>query len=511
MYDIIRTPDIITAYVQDGTVNDVSVITDISSGEMSVKVTAQHSEPRYAVLRWIFRTEGEVRLLGDAWERSYGDLAWRGIEPDRAMPWYFMLDCADGVFGFGVKVRPHAICHWLFDSDGISLVLDLRCGGVGVRLNGRVLEAATVVFREYGRLDVFDAACDFCGIMSPECLTVDEPIYGANNWYYAYGNSSHDDIISDSRYISKLTAGLKNRPYMVIDDGWEPNFVCGPWDKGNERFPDMKRLMSEMAECGVKPGLWFRPLTDANERFDDSHYLRGQKGTLDPTHPDVLAYTAENVERFREWGCRLLKHDFSSFDTTGIWGKDTCRRFVPEQADWYFYDRTVTTAEALLKFYETISCAAGDMLILGCNCVNHLCVGYVHLNRIGDDTSGRQWERSRFMGINTLAFRLPQHHRFFEVDADCVGVTSDIPWELNRHWLELVAQSGTPFFVSCRQRDITPEMESDLRKAMISASQQTDIMRPVDWKYNSTPHIWLKNGEKLEFSWSEGTGAFDMP
>ena len=38
-------------------------------------------------------------------------------------------------------------------------------------------------------------------------------------------------------------------------------------------------------------------------------------------------------------------------------------------------------------------------------------------NRTGDDTSGRIWERTRRMGVNTLAFRLPQHNAFYHIDA----------------------------------------------------------------------------------------------
>ncbi len=511
MYNIIKNPDIVRTFVENESEQDVRVTTEVVNRELVVSVTADRAEPRYVILRWLHQTQGKVQVLGDAWERSYGDLSWKGIEPDRVMPWYFLLEGDAGVFGFGVKVRPRAMCHWLFDAEGVSLVLDLRCGGVGVQLNGRTLEAATIVYRAYGSMDAFDAACDFCSVMSPAPLTIKEPVYGANNWYYAYGNSSYEDIISDSRYIAKLTEGLSNRPYMVIDDGWEPYRVCGPWYKGNERFPDMKQLMQDMKACGVKPGIWFRPLTDANECFEECHFLRGQKGTLDPTHPDVLANIAESVSRFCEWGCQLLKHDFSSCDTTSVWGKDTYRRFVPEQDTWSFHNRNVTTAEALLTLYETIYRSAGDMVVLGCNCVNHLCVGYVHLNRIGDDTSGRQWERTRFMGVNALAFRLPQHRRFFEADADCVGVTAEIPWELNRRWLDLLATSGTPLFVSCKQQDITPEMEEDLRQAMIVASQQQDQLRPLDWQYNSTPKRWLRNGQEITYCWSEDTGSFDLP
>ena len=32
-----------------------------------------------------------MKILGDHWERGYGDLAWRGIEPERIMPWYMLV------------------------------------------------------------------------------------------------------------------------------------------------------------------------------------------------------------------------------------------------------------------------------------------------------------------------------------------------------------------------------------------------------------------------------------
>ena len=47
-------------------------------------------------------------------------------------------------------------------------------------------------------------------------------------------------------------------------------------------------------------------------------------------------------------------------------------------------------------------------------------------------TSGVEWERTRNMGVNTLAFRLPQHRAFFDMDADCVGITGKIDWNKNR-------------------------------------------------------------------------------
>ncbi|MBQ4048127.1 MAG: hypothetical protein IJC93_07145 [Clostridia bacterium] len=510
MYSVLKTPDAIRVICQDPTQNDVSVDFTPAPGALKVSVTAKTAEPRFVLLRWNYRVDGPVRILGDAWERSYGTLAWRGIEPERILPWYFLMDSPDGVFAFGVAVRPSAMCHWLCDREGITLVLDVRCGNAGVVLDGRTLEAATILYRAYGDREAFDAADDFCAAMSPSPLAIPAPVYGANNWYYAYGKSSHVEILSDSAYISRLAGGLSNRPYMVADDGWQPNGCCGPWDRGNERFPDMPRLIREMKETGVKPGLWIRPLHDASEKFTAEHKVRGEARTLDPTHPDVLADVEATLRRLSDWGCEIVKHDFSSFDTTGLWGKDAFRRFAPERTSWHFYDRTVTTAEALVTLYSRILAAAGDMVIIGCNCVNHLTAGLAHLNRTGDDTSGRDWERTRFMGVNTLAFRLPQHRHFFEIDADCVGITASVPWAKNRLWLDLLAKSSTPLFLSCKQSDITPAMEADIATALALAAEQKDSLRPLDWMETSTPAKWSYNGETIEYAWSDDFGAFEL-
>ncbi len=43
------------------------------------------------VLRWRLDTSEDARILGDAWERGYGDLQWRTLQPDRALPWYALV------------------------------------------------------------------------------------------------------------------------------------------------------------------------------------------------------------------------------------------------------------------------------------------------------------------------------------------------------------------------------------------------------------------------------------
>ena len=101
-----------------------------------------------------------------------------------------------------------------------------------------------------------------------------------------------------------------------------------------------------------------------------------------------------------------------------------------------------TTAEVIADLYQAIRTAAGDALVIGCNTVSHLSAGVFEICRVGDDTSGREWARTRKMGVNTLAFRGAQHGAFYVADPDCVGVTTAIPWAQNRQWLDLLAEAG---------------------------------------------------------------------
>lgn len=64
------------------------------------------------------------------------------------------------------------------------------------------------------------------------------PVYGSNNWYYDYGDSSEKEILQDTEYLMELTREAKNPPYMVSDDCWQEHnrlneYNGGPWRKGN--------------------------------------------------------------------------------------------------------------------------------------------------------------------------------------------------------------------------------------------------------------------------------------
>lgn len=496
--------------------DDINVKLNQDNEHLAIFLTAQTSKVKWIKLRWNnLSWDKNVRFLGDAWERGYGDMEWKGMNPNRFMPWYFCAKSEAKSICYGVKVRPSAMCFWQVDSLGMTLFLDVRCGGSGVNLKGRVIKLADVIACEMRDCTSFEAMQEFCGQMCEDPILPKYPVYGSNNWYYAYGKSSESEILDDCDYILNLTKDIENKPYMVIDDCWQEHhrlneYNGGPWTKGNEKFPDMKALAEKLVQKGVRPGIWVRLLLNEDENIKNEWRL-SHNNCIDPTNPEALNYIKEDIKRICNWGYTLIKHDFSTFDLFGKWGFQMSPLVTDD--GWHFYDDSLTSAEVVKLLYKAILDASveasnGEALILGCNTIGHLGAGYMHINRTGDDTSGVIWERTRFMGVNTLAFRLPQHGKFYEIDADCVGIDGGISWSMNKQWADVLAQSGTPLFISVRPNILDETEKQELHEILKVASKQEHHVIPVDWEETTCPEHWQDKDHDIDckYQWFEETG-----
>jgi alpha-galactosidase len=500
----------------DYNLDDINVNLNQDNEHLAIFLTAQTSKVKWIKLRWNnLSWDKNVRFLGDAWERGYGDMEWKGMNPNRFMPWYFCAKSEAKSVCYGVKVRPSAMCFWQVDSLGMTLFLDVRCGGSGVNLKGRVIKLADVIACEMRDCTSFEAMQEFCGQMCEDPILPKYPVYGSNNWYYAYGKSSESEILADCDYILNLTKDIENKPYMVIDDCWQEHhrlneYNGGPWTKGNEKFPDMKALADKLVQKGVRPGIWVRLLLNEDENIKNEWRL-SHNNCIDPTNPEALNYIKEDIKRICNWGYTLIKHDFSTFDLFGKWGFQMSPLVTDD--GWHFYDDSLTSAEVVKLLYKAILDASveasnGEALILGCNTIGHLGAGYMHINRTGDDTSGVIWERTRFMGVNTLAFRLPQHGKFYEIDADCVGIDGGISWSMNKQWADVLAQSGTPLFISVRPNILDETEKQELHEILKVASKQEHHVIPVDWEETTCPEHWQDKDHDIDckYQWFEETG-----
>lgn len=490
---------------------DITVTTIPSAGVLRVSLASATTAVKRIRLRWRGALQPVQTILGDAWERAYGDLEWRGWVADRVMPWYFATYDGSLTHGYGVRTGPKAMCFWQCDPEGITLWADVRSGAAGVELKGRTLDVCEAVARAgHAGETSFAAIHAFCRTMCPSPRLPPAPLYGSNDWYWAYGKNSAASVRADAEHVVELSPNGANRPFAVIDDGWQPargsdKTGVGLWDRGNEKFPDLAALAGDVKRIGARPGIWIRPLlapTDA----PDALRLPRDRTYLDPSLDETRAKVRADIARLHEMGYELIKHDYTTFDIFGRWGFQMGAAITRD--GWTFAaGPTRTNAEVIDDLYRTMREAAETSLVIGCNTVSHLSAGRFEICRIGDDTSGTEWARTRKMGVNTLAFRGAQHNAFYVADADCVGVTNAVPWTLTRQWLDLLARSGTMLFTSLAPDALGTQQRADLKFAFAFAAEAQPLGEPLDWRQSVYPSRWKLRGREQRFDWVADDGA----
>jgi alpha-galactosidase len=518
--DVLRAPDFVTArhamtdvrsLTRSGTrwsAGRTLVTTEPSHAAQGLQVVVTvDAEPglTFLHLRWEGKTSELILSRGDAWERSYADLEWRYTAPDRPMPWYFLTTDGTTVAAYGVLTGPASLCFWQRDTGGISLTIDLRNGGDAADISGRQLRACTVVSMRGGAgTPVHAVDAQFCRLMCPTPRLPKEPIFGSNDWNYAYGKNTAAGILRDADLVASLAGrSSRYRPYTVIDDGYQDA----------SRFPDMSSLAQEIRKRSVKPGIWIRPLRA--RRVGKPQLLlpaarfggHDEGPAFDPTIPEALAMIEESVRTPVHWGYELIKHDFSTWELFGRWGFQMGASVT--SPGWSFHDRSRTNAEIVGDLYRSIRKAAGEStVILGCNTVSHIAAGLFESQRISDDTSGRAWERTRRYGVNGLSHRLAQHNTFYYADPDIVAITPKVPWEFTQQWLDLVARSGTSLFIAPDPAAINEESRRALREAF-TLVQQSGGGYPDEPTASLAPNGWHFQSPRISkvYDWVGKTGA----
>lgn len=522
--DVVRPPDLVVVHLADRIVTltrerdgrfvaerGVVVSTTPVVRSLQVKLSSPAEAVKRIMLRWHGSHADAKLILGDAWERGYGDLEWRSWVPDRVMPWYAATHDGVRTHAYGVATGANAMCAWQVDPRGLTLWADVRSGSAGVQLGARELEVCTVLGRA-GRdgESAFASLRAFCQQMCQNPRMPKQPVYGSNDWYWAYGNNSGDSARLDAKRIVELSPSGANRPFTVIDDGWQPGrgkekAGTGTWDRGNDKFGDMQRVAEDIRAAGSRAGIWVRPL-QAFAEAPDSWRLPRDKNVLDPTVPDVRKKIIDDIARVHGWGYELIKHDYTTFELFGRWGFQMGTAMTRD--GWTFQaGASRTTAEVISALYADIRQAAGDSLVIGCNTVSHLSAGHFEMCRTGDDTSGTEWARTRKMGVNTLAFRAPQHGAFYVSDPDCAGITTAVPWALNKQWLDVLSRSGTMMFVSMATDALGAEQTRALRDALARAAVPQPLGEPLDWLQSVYPSKWRLMGATREFDWIGAEGA----
>src|SRR5271166_5126345 len=135
--DILRRPDFATALYENETITltrdgrrwtakGIAVEAETAGSRLPVRITAPEAALMRVHLRWEAKVPERWRVLNDQWERSYGDLEWRGMIGERVLPWYFLAFDGQATHGYGVATRAASFAFWQVDPAGISLWLDVR-------------------------------------------------------------------------------------------------------------------------------------------------------------------------------------------------------------------------------------------------------------------------------------------------------------------------------------------------------------------------------------------------
>ena len=488
-------------------------------------VTLAGGEASYIQLRWKADFPKTAKVYGSQWERTYGQSAWRALGDARrpyggALNWYVLLSDGARTDGYGVKVQPNAFASWRVGPDGLTLLLDVRAGSRPVQLGARTLAAVQLVSRK-GRdgEGSFAAARAFCRMMCPQARLPKEPVFGYNDWYCTYGHNTATNYLEDVRHFVKAFDGLgpcANRPFAVVDDGWQDSVwrggnpgADGQWAGVNPNWGlPMDRVAAELKAMGARAGLWYRPLK-AWPAMPESWLLKGDRKpddpAIDPTAPGVAEAIERDLRRFRSWGYELVKIDFLTLDWGGQAGGE--RVLADGRSQWGVWgDRSRTTAEVVLGLYRRMRTGAGDMIVIGCNAIDHFAAGLFELQRTGQDVSGFSWGMTRLDGVNTLGLRAHHNNIFYQCDPDCVCLAGDgyLPWGFNRQWLDAVARSGTSLFVSW-PRALAPagsDTLAEIARAWRTAARTTETAEPLDWEEGLWPRRWrFPDGRQTVYDW----------
>ena len=312
---VLRPPDHVHAFDESRSIRlerhgsrwsagDIEVTTEPYLSTLPIQVAAPRTGLTRVRLRWNGEVRADGRFLGDHWERSYGDLEWRGHVADRRMPWYFLAHAGGATKGVGVRTGASSVAFWEVDVAGLTLWLDVQNGGSNVQLGERRLAAATVVaVNGQAGENALQVARRLCRAMCDKPRMPSKPVYGSNNWYYTYGRDlTADALLRDTDLVVELSPPTSlNRPFMVLDMGWEEaGEGAGPTNRTNRGFPDMAALAAGMKQRGARPGIWVRPLLTV-EKLPDAWLLHGKQAgggiqppfkVIDPSVPEALAHVA---------------------------------------------------------------------------------------------------------------------------------------------------------------------------------------------------------------------------
>lgn len=91
MINITKIPDDTRILTEEGQITNTKIRFVLKDKQLDVYLSAKEDKPKFVHLRWNHRTSTPVSVFGDRQERAYSDMSWGPINPDKFMPWHFMI------------------------------------------------------------------------------------------------------------------------------------------------------------------------------------------------------------------------------------------------------------------------------------------------------------------------------------------------------------------------------------------------------------------------------------
>jgi alpha-galactosidase len=526
-FSILRKPDKVTGvteetpfrFEEDGQeVCPVKYEYKIIDGVGKLTVYPSGSPIKYLKLRWRGELNFVEKVYGDQWERAGVNgayLEWRSVMANRILPWFTYLYADKKTACYGVKTGADSFAYWRVDTHGITLFVNLCCGNEGVNLTEPLLALEVVELFGEKNEDVYSVAKRFSSIMCEKPVLPKEPIFGVNNWYWAYGEISQEVVEKETDYLMEMCKGTKHRPYMVVDDGWQinrtfssPPYIGGPWNHCNEKFESLDKMVKYIHGKGAKAGIWFRPLLTmgvcSSEAVLEYKSANGGGLILDPSHPYTLEHVYNDAKMFSDLGFDLLKHDFTVMDVNGFGLSADNNATSIFKEGRKFYDKTKTTATIIKNLYKAIQRGFGDKDIIACNTISHLTAGIHSIYRAGNDNSGYAFEWTRRDGINSV-MRLPLNNTFYNVDPDCAAFTEKTHARENLDFLRMCAVTGMTAFASVKPGILSKEEIKEINEIFKIADENKKFLGIKNYEKNANPEEFISEDGKeyVRFDWDK--------
>lgn len=522
MISILRQPDIVYGATEktpfrfeEKQINDVKYSYSVSGESAKITIYPSGAPIKYLKLRFNGDLSNVDRVYGDQWERAglKAYLEWRSVMASRVLPWFCYVMAGDEMSCYGVKTGADCFAFFQVDTGGITLFLNLCNGNSGTEITEPLFACEVVELHAERGADVYKTAATFAKMTCDNPVLPKTPIFGVNNWYWAYGDISYESVLKETDYLMQMTSGCKNAPYMIIDDGWQKNripgagnYIGGEWEP-NGKFGDMRKTAEAIHAKGAKAGVWFRPLLTRGDVPAEAVLCEECGGKiLDPSHPFTLEKAYNDAKKLSDWGFDLIKHDFTTGDA--LTGQKT---LTSEQHDYIlvaenrkYYDEKKTTASILKNLYKAIQKGAGSSEVIACNAVGHLSAGIHSVYRIGNDTSGRSFEWTRRDGINSV-MRLPLNNAFYNADPDCAAFTDRVRADINLDFLEMCALTGMTTLASVTPGILKPDEMRRINEIFKTADKGKGDYGIKDYEKNANPEVFVSSDGKTvkKYDWNK--------